>query len=180
MTELPAGPADPLHVLTPEPSYWPWVFLLGALALAWWWFSRRRRQEPEPARPVPTPETPAPPPPEADFVDRIRERFGNRGEYRAGFHALSEGLRAQLSSKSGQPMAFWTREEIERHMGEIPALSVFEWLARHQFGRRMPEQEDFDQGCELVRTAAGVGLVGLVKEEQEPTEKGQSAEGEDD
>lgn len=155
MKPLPAGLAEPLHLL--EPSNWRgWVVAglatLLVAAIACWVFYRRRfdarrRIQPRTAQASP------PGPHEqgiADAIESIRLRFSRRGLARAGCHALSAALRTHLERRKPIRYSILTAREIGRRLGDTPLTRLLALLSDLQFGRREPARGDLEGLCDLA------------------------------
>ena len=161
MSELPAGLAEPLHILEPSsPSYGPWLLL--ALLLAWWWWRRRRRRVVVPPPRVTVPVAPSEPELSglAAAIESILKRFGGPdADHREGCHQLARELRRHFHD-GRRPFAVWTAREIVARATSAQTIEkrvarLFECLAELQFRRRPPERE------ELTSVLASAGrLVG--------------------
>jgi|GEM_PF-2288301 len=162
--DLPHGLAPALHLLEPwwrRPETWGRalaLLLLLALALwAWrrWRLWRRRRLAELGDGPSPSPSpTPARRSHWVAEVHRIWQEHREGGDLRRGLAELSRLLRDhfadRLTGVSSHPGL--TAGEVARHAdGEVSLLLGL--VSLHQFGRREPRQEDFDDIC---RMAVGV------------------------
>lgn len=151
MSDLPAGLAEPLHILDPLPwralALWALLILLAG---AWLLYRRFRRR----STTVPPP-PPGTPPPAADgaSVSDLREHYGRLRDYRGGCHALASHMRARAGEKSGRRLATLTADEIALAVKDAGVVSVFELLAELQFRRREPSSHDFYGICDLAALA---------------------------
>lgn len=154
MNGLPGGLADPLHLSYPVP--WTALMIFGllllfgillALLLAW----VRRPSTPPP---VPQPAAPARGVGIADAIEELRRRHGTSSSFRVGCHELALLLRRHFEQASGHEYSTWTAGEMRRHVGDTALSRFFGFLADLQFGRRRPNQNDFDGACDLALDVA--------------------------
>lgn len=147
MNDLPAGLAEGLHILKPEPSGWgPFIAGAAALALfAWWLYSRRR--------PSPSASPPAAPGPVDGSLEHavaaIRDRARKTRRYRRGCHELAVCLRRALSSEDAA-LERLTAREIFHRLGEDGRTRVLTLISESRFGKRPPGAADLDALCELA------------------------------
>ena len=159
LPDLPHGLAPPLHLLEPwwrRPETWGWALaLLLLLALALWTWRRwrrwrRMRLAELDAGPAPT-ATPVRRSRWLTEVNRIWQEHREGGDLRRGLAELSRLLRdhfaARLPGVSSHPGL--TAGEVARQAhGEV--FLLLSLVSLHQFGRREPQQQDFDDICRMA------------------------------
>ena len=162
MNQLPAGLAEPLHLVNPYPYGKALAFLaaLLLLALLWAWWRRRRRSAPSSPAAAPPP---IPPPPPASTIEKaiaeIRLRYVETRRHREGCHELAEVLRTYYEKACGKPLSRLTVREIGTVLGDSAVTALFELLAEMQFRRRQPSSDEFSQICETATDVAKSGVV---------------------
>lgn len=154
MTPLPAGLAEPLHLLEP----FNWRGLLSAAlaaivlaAIAYLLFRRRRSR----GRRVeaPPPGTSLPRSPVAGIaaaIAAIRGRYSRLRRFRAGCHELSTVLRDHFGQRGRHRYSTLTAREIGERLGDTPMTRLLSLLAELQFGRREPGEADLETICDLA------------------------------
>jgi hypothetical protein len=153
MSGLPAGLADPLHMLEPEPSQWQaFVAAVALLALFAWWQHRRWRRR------TSTPEPPPAPPPASGVFERtveaIRDRARKSRRYRRGCHELGVYLRQVLAAEN-ESLERLTAREISRRLGEDGRTRLLTLISDSRFGKRPPDRDDLDTFCDLALDVHG-------------------------
>ena len=151
---LPAGFAEPLHILEPETgAIWPWVTLaivlvvVSAVVVARRW-SRERPSTPPTPRPEPTAI--------GERIDEIEDQYHLAARRRDGCHQLSLLLRQQLERRQGQPFTRMTARESQQPLGHTAASRCLLTLSRLRFGRGEPSAAAFSTACDQVRAVEGV------------------------
>ena len=159
---LPAGFAEPLHILDPgEGSIWQWVALavmllavtavVVALLRRWWRWWRWWRKRPS------TPPAPRSEPTVIGArIDEIQDRYNTAAGRREGCHLLSILLREQLERRRGQPFTHMTARESQQPLGHSAASRCLLTLSRLRFGRGEPSAAAFSTACDQVRAVEGV------------------------
>lgn len=155
---LPGDLAEVLHILDPSTGEgFPWR-LPGLLlaALLWLWLRRRWRWEPPPPPAAPPKAPIVPSQGDSRLAAQIAELRGSvliSGQFRQGCHRLAELLRQRGEEVEGRPLSRWTAGEIAGYLGDSALSRVVTLLAELQFGRRVPNQSDFEGVCELAAEA---------------------------
>ncbi len=155
MNGLPAGLAEPLHLLTPEPFRWGPV-LAGAAALAlvvWWLYNRSQRSSPAAPAP-PAAASGAVDGPLEQVVEAIRDRARKSRRYRRGCHELAVYLRGVLSADD-PALERSTARELLLQLGETGRTRVLTLISESRFGKHPPGAGDLDALCELALAAFG-------------------------
>lgn len=156
---LPAGLAEPLHILEP----WPWrstlatavLVTLALLLLRWLWHWWRRRP------PAPTGERLVVPLRRrsvfGEAVEAILHRARESRDFRSACHELALLLRSAWESQRGDRIRYLTAQEIADRFGENRRARLLLTLAELRFGRRTPDENDLEGLCELALEAYGRG-----------------------
>jgi len=158
MKRLPAGLADPAHLLEP----WPWqqAFMLVLLSLlaAWLlWKVLRRRGPAPPGRPH---TGSARLDPLTEALEGIRSRATASGNYRRACHELAILVRSAFEGRHGSRVRVLTARELAQTFGEGARTRLIALLAGLRFGRREPTHRDFEAACDLVHEAHEPGRRG--------------------
>ncbi len=156
---LPVDLADVLHLLDPQPQDpQSWTLLYGLLAslailglLSW--LSRRKKPMAQPIRPAPRPPKVDTASVLARHIDALRTEILDNGRFRQGCHRLAVLLRQRGEAVEAKPMTRWTSGQIDGFLGDVPMSRVIHLLTDLQFGRKDPDQSDFEGVCELARDA---------------------------
>jgi hypothetical protein len=162
-SDLPAGLAEPLHLLPPggdDPLLPALLLLLLLVALLVGSIWRRRRRfaaigsRPAATGPAPTRLT--------EQLRRLHHRHRSPGRRRLGCHRLSQLARRELEPRrrrAGIPAPFstLTAREVAEELGDGPAADFLRHLAGLQFGRQPPRRDDYDAAFELAEAVLAPG-----------------------
>lgn len=157
--ELPAGLAEPLHILSPDGGgFEGWLWALLALLLAWL-YRRWRKRATEPPSHEPRPQVPAPAPLPAmsalaRAIESLRYEILVSENFRDGCHRLADLLRRHGEGAAHYELSVLTAGEIVRRLGDRGLGTVFGLLADLQFRRHEPTREEFVDICEMATSAA--------------------------
>ena len=148
MTDLPAGLADPLHILEP----WPWRALViglagGALAvwLVWRWVRGRLDRAGVESAPGPEVVTLSA---FGEAVEGIRERARESSFFRLGCHELAGLLRGRLRSRHGESFAYLTAQEAAARLRGDGCAELLVDVSTARFARRIPDAAVLDALCD--------------------------------
>lgn len=164
--ELPAGLAEPLHIL--EPTWQKavaFILLALSLALTLWLLRRWRRRAAAPAEAPPQPPSPSAPARAPSGIDgavrALRDEYRTRR--REGCHELSVLLRAHFERRAGsrrsrRSFATLTAREVGRLLGKEAVREHLLQLSDLQFRRHEPSEREFDRICDRSVEVARVRL----------------------
>lgn len=153
MNGLPAGLAEPLHLVAPIPLR-ALLFFATAVALLGWalWRHHRRRQQPS-AAVAPARATSQGEPGIFARIIELRRRYGESNAHRQGCHALAALLRDHFEATSSHPCTILTGLEIDRAFEDRSWSGLFELLGELQFRRREPSEKEFHTAYYLAAEA---------------------------
>jgi len=151
---LPAGLADPLHILPP----WSTIALTAALillvvAILIWavaFFLSRRQPEGKFISEIAEPYRDGS---ISGKISKIRDEYTGSRDYRQGCHALSAVMKSHIEKRSGLDIEEMTPDEITVSLKGNAGL-YFEDLSELQFRKKNPLKREFVKACETSKKVA--------------------------